>query len=52
MGIRMENPDKNKQTQEVVFSRKQSKPKHPELLFNKTPIAYYSSQKQLQIIVD
>ena len=28
------NPDKNKQAQEVVFSHKQSKPKHLQLLFN------------------
>ena len=25
------NPDKNKQAQEVIFSQKQSKPKHPQL---------------------
>ena len=46
------NPDKNKQAQEVVFSRKQSKPKHSQLLFNKTPAAYSSSQKHLEIILD
>ena len=39
------NPDKNKQAQEVIFSQKQSKPKHPQLLFNKTPFTYSSSQK-------
>ena len=44
------NPDKNKQAQEVVFSQKQSKPKHSQLLFNKTPVAYSSSQKHLGII--
>ena len=32
------NPDKNKQVQEVVFCRKQSKPKHPPLLFSKRPV--------------
>ena len=46
------NPDENKQEQEVFFSRKQSKPKHPQLLFNKIPIAYSSSQKHLGIILD
>ena len=46
------NPDENKQAQEVFFSRKQSKPKHPQLLFNKIPIAYSSSQKHLGIILD
>ena len=45
------NPDKNKQGQ-VVFSRKQSEPKHPQLLFNKTPVAYSSSQKHLGMILD
>ena len=34
-------PEKNKQAQEVVFSRKQSKPRHPQLLFNKAPVAYF-----------
>ena len=46
------NPYKNKQAQEVVFSRKQYKPKHPQILFNSTPAAYYSSQKHLRIILD
>ena len=46
------NPDKIKQAQEVVFSRKQSKPKHSQLLFNKTHTAYSSSQKHLEIILD
>ena len=45
------NPDKNKQAQEFVFSRKESKLKHPPLLFNKTPVAYSSSQKHLGIIL-
>ena len=46
------NPDKNKQAQEVIFSRKQSKPKHPQVLFNETPVAYSSSQKHLGIVLD
>ena len=46
------NPDKNKQTQEVVFSRKQSTPKHLQLLFDKTPVVYSPSQKHVGIILD
>ena len=43
------NPDKNKQAQKVAFSRKRSKPKHPQLLFNKMPVAYSFSQNHLGI---
>ena len=39
-------------TQEVVFSQKQSQPKHPRQLLNTTPAAYSSSQKHLGIILD
>ena len=46
------NPDKYKQAQEVVFSRKQSKPKHSQLIFDKTTVVYSSSQKHLGIILD
>ena len=46
------NPGKNKQAQEVVFSRKKFTRKYPQLLFNKTPNAYSSSQKYLGIILD
>ena len=46
------NPDKNKQAQEVVFSLKQSKSKHSQVLFNKTPATYSSSQRHLGIILD
>ena len=45
-------PYKNKQAQEVVFSRKQPKPQHSHPLFNKTPVACSSSQKHLEIILD
>ena len=41
------NPDKNKQAQEVVFSRKQSKPKYPQLLFNKTPLLILPTKSTL-----
>ena len=34
------NPDKNKQAQEAGFSLQQPEPKHPQLWFNKTPVAY------------
>ena len=44
------DPDKKKQVQEVVFSRKQPKPQHSQLLFNKTPFACSSFQKHLEII--
>ena len=44
--------EKNKQVQKVVFSWKQSKPKHPPLLFNKAPVTYSSSQKHFEIILD
>ena len=46
------NPDRNKQAQKVVFSWKLSKPKHPQLLFNKTPVTYSSFQKHLWILLD
>ena len=43
------NPDKNKQAQEVVFSRKQSK---PQLLFNDIPVGLSFPQKHLGVILD
>ena len=46
------DPDKKKQVQEVVFSRKQPKLQHSQLLFNKTPFACSSFQKHLEIILD
>ena len=46
------NPDKNKQAQKLAFSRKRSKPKHPQLLFNKTPVAYSFSQNHLGITLE
>ena len=50
--VKLFGDDKNKQAQEVVFSRKQSKPKHPQLLFNKTPVVYFPSKKHLGRILD
>ena len=46
------NRDKNKQAQEIVFSRKLSKPKHPKLLFIKVHLVFYSSQKHAAIVLD
>ena len=46
------NRDKNKQAQEIVFSRKLSKNKHPKLLFIKVPLVFYSSQKHAAIVLD
>ena len=48
----MASIDNNKQAQEDVFSQKQPKPKHLQLLFNKTPDAYSSSWKHLGLILD
>ena len=45
------NSDKNKQAQEVVFSRKQSKPQHPRLLFNNVPVGRSSLQKYLGVLL-
>ena len=41
------NPDPNKKAQEVIFSRKINKIKHPSLLFNQNLIKSFSSQEHL-----
>ena len=41
------NADKNKQAQEVAFSRKQSKLQHPQLLFNNVPIGHSALKSTL-----
>ena len=46
------NPDPNKQAQEVVFSRKNKKPYHPDLVFNQSNVKRTSSQKHLGLILD
>ena len=46
------NPDPTKQAQEVIFSRKSKKTKHPPLFFNETLVSQTSSQKHLGIILD
>ena len=41
------NPDPNKKAQEIIFSRKINKIKHPSLLFNQNLVKSFSSQKHL-----
>ena len=46
------NPDLNKQAQEVMFSRKMTKPSHPQVFFNDIPVSRVSFQKHLGIYLD
>ena len=46
------NPDKDKQAQEAVFSTKQSKSKHPQLLLNNVPVGCSSLQKHFGVHLD
>ena len=46
------NPDVSKQAQEVIFSRKQAKSVHPDLVFNNTPIHQTHCQKHLGVYLD
>ena len=46
------NPDRSKQVQEVIFSRKIKKATHPPLLFNNNNVSQVNSQKHLGVIVD
>ena len=46
------NPDPTKQATEVLFSCKNSSPKHPQLLFNGTVVAKVTEQKHLGLILD
>ena len=46
------NPDPNKLSQEVVFSRKTKKINHPPLTFNKSTVSQSTSQKHLGVILD
>ena len=43
------NPDVSKQAQEVIFSRKQAKTVHPDLIFNNTPGHQTHCQKPLGV---
>ena len=46
------NPDVSKQAQEVIFSRKQVKSVHPDLVFNNIPVHQTHCQKHLGIYLD
>ena len=46
------NPDLNKQTQEVIFSRKMTKLFHPQVFFNDIPVSRVSLQNHLGIYLD
>ena len=46
------NPDKNKQTVQVIFSQKKNKSIHSSLLFNEAPVVMKDEQKHLGIILD
>ena len=46
------NPDPTKQAQELIFSRKNNKPYHPDLIFNQTNVNRTSSHKHLGLILD
>ena len=46
------NPDVSKQAQEVIFSRKQAKSVHPDLVFNNTPVHQTHCQKHLGVHLD
>ena len=46
------NPDRRKQAQEIIFSRKLKKATHPPLLFNKNNVSQVNSQKHLGVILD
>ena len=46
------NPDKSKQAQEVIFSRKTQRVIHPPAIFNDMPVVLSSCQKHLGIYLD
>ena len=46
------NPDANKQSQEVIFSRKIKKLPHPSLVLNNNMVSQASSQKHLGVTLD
>ena len=43
------NPDPTKQANEIIFSCKRSKPNHPPLIFNGSPVANEEDQKHLGV---
>ena len=46
------NPDRSKQAQEIIFSRKIKKATHPPLLFNNNNVSQVNSQKHFVVILD
>ena len=46
------NPDPAKQTTEVIFSCKKTKPNHPQLIFNGSAVAKVNEQKHLGLTLD
>ena len=46
------NPDRNKQAQEAIFSRKLQKSTHPTLSFNNNTVTQSVTQKHLGILLD
>ena len=46
------NPDRSKQAQEAIFTRKVKKFAHPPIFFNNKPVQQVSSQKHLGLILD
>ena len=46
------NPDRTKQAQEIIFSRKKNATAHPPLFFNNSEIKLSSNQKHLGLTLD
>ena len=46
------NPDRSKQAQEIIFSRKLKKVTHPPLLFNNNNVSQVNFQIHLGVILD
>ena len=46
------NPDRSKQAQEIIFSRKLKKATHPPLLFNNNNVSQVNFQTHLGVILD
>ena len=44
------NPDRSKEAVELIFSRKNTKTKHPVPLFNKSPVSAVLQHKNLGMI--
>ena len=46
------NPDRTKQVQEIIFSRKKNATIHPSLFFNNSEVRLISNQKHLGLTLD